>query len=227
MSVPKRLYSPTGKPRDRAVATHSREIRQMETAIRRVLVEQETAIAAVQDGVDGLDGGVPVLDRVGLLDHASSTTRTAVYSFQVPANTLDTGNILRLTLDGEVLQNSGGSREMRIDVSWGGTIIWDGALTSFAASATLKPMKIRVDLAVASASAQYMNGHIDMTDATATTVGYGDLGAGNNLQLNSSIASASLAEDITTPLTLAVFFTFNFSHADFRYTRRAGTLELV
>lgn len=201
----------------------------METATLRTLRQMETSIAAAQAAADAAGGGASpqILDNVGLFDHASSTTRTAVYSFEVPANTLDTGNILRLTLDGEVLQNSGGSRTLTLDVSWGGTIVWESTLASFAASATLKPMKIRVDIAIASASAQYMNGHVDMINATAATTGYGTINAGNNLQINSAIASAALAEDITTAITLAVSVTFNFSHADYRYTRRAGTLELI
>lgn len=113
--VPRRLYSPTGKPRDAAVATHSREIRQMETSILRALQEQADAIQAAQDGVDGLNASAG----------GSGAIEYELVLSDVTAGALSAGTATLVDMDWTVGIGTGDS------LTAGATgLVWDAGTTS-------------------------------------------------------------------------------------------------
>lgn len=122
---------------------------------------------------------VGVLDRqVTQLDHNNSAALTTLYTFSVPANVLDTQKMLRLTLYGDYLNNSGGTSTLRVQCAFGGTTMYDDTCSAQNASATRHPFKFEFLIGNQnSATSQVLGGMLTLGTSVSTTAGLGDLGA--------------------------------------------------
>ncbi len=75
---------------------------------------------------------------------ANDATLTSIYSFTVPGGRMGTDRVLRLRLIGDYFNNTVASRDLRIQVSLGGTVLYDEISASIIAPVT-RPRAVVLD----------------------------------------------------------------------------------
>lgn len=152
-----------------------------------------------------------------------TTTETTVYSFSVPADSLSTNRMLRMTLLGDYLNNSGTIRTVTFRVKYGATtmLTFDGAGGTLAASASRRSVRLMVELSAKNSnSAQIAHGNLHV----GATVGDGADGAKS---YDHVAVHNGVAEDSTGALTFAVTVEHSFAHASASIKVEAVQLELI
>ena len=175
----------------------------------------------------GLKWAAPgdVARTASLLDVVNSVAETSLFSFSVPANALGTNRMLRLTLFGDYLNNSGATRTVTFKAKYGATTLFNDATLALAASASRRPFRFELQLANQGATnAQVLSGLISLGLAGGTTSGLGDLSALPALM--NHIFGASV-EDSTAAKTLDVTATHSAANASISIRRQYACLELV
>jgi hypothetical protein len=95
----------------------------------------------------------PVLDRqVTLQTVVNTTVETTVYTFAVAGGTLGTNKTLHLSLIGDFLNNSGASCTLTVRVKYGGTTIFQAAITNVNTGANRAPLLLDVEITAANAT---------------------------------------------------------------------------
>lgn len=151
-----------------------------------------------------------------------TTTETTVYTFEVPANTLSTNNLLRLRIGFYYLNNSGANKRATVKVKYGATTM----------------VTCQTDLLEDSASARY--GYIDValkgdgaTNAQeAVMIGLGLRSSSGTIDVGDIVThfavsgGGTAAEDSTGALNLVVTVTHDAAHASTTFTTKSATLVL-
>ncbi len=101
------------------------------------LVWQPIASANISLG-GGLDRDTTIADVV------NTTVATSVYSFSVPASTLGTSRMLRLSLIGDYLNNSGAGSTLAVNATYGGVTIFTFTTASIASDANRRALMLDV-----------------------------------------------------------------------------------
>jgi len=163
--------------------------------------------------VDAPVGAITVVNRQGAKAAiANSTSRTTVYSFTVPADTLSTNKMIRMTLFAIYLNSSGSSRNYTLYVKYGGTEIYEDTSPAIGTdadkSAILATLYLMGDGAT---NAQTGGGYWSHQTGTGSiAVGLGQFGS-DGPAMGIGWAEA-LAEDSTGDLTFDIAIAH--SHAD-------------
>lgn len=189
------------------------------------LVYFEFSGQTVAANPSGLDN-VRVLDEVGQLDIVNLATEQTFYSYTIPANLLSTKRAVRLTIAGDYLNNSGGTRTITLRVYYGATKMYDDVTTTIAASATRRPFWWDFILgAEGSAAAQVLGAKTNLGNVGATTAGLGDLSAAPTIAGNVLFGTA--AENSALDQLFSVTVQHSTNHASLSIRRRYAVLELV
>jgi hypothetical protein len=124
-----------------------------------------------------LEDVVCVMDREATtVDIVSSTTETDIFSFTVPANTLDTSRALRLTCQGDYLNNNATTATLTLRVKFNAVVSYQDAVDASAISATRRPWTLSVVMAANNATnAQTFGGVWLLGTAGGATTGLGDM----------------------------------------------------
>lgn len=145
----------------------------------------------------------------------SSVTETTLYTYTVPANTLKTGNILRVNYFMEYLNNSGAPETVTVRFKYGGTTI-----------ATLAPS------ITANATRRYLAGEFWLEADAATNAQRGlawmtaNLLNGSN-SVNQSGDDGTGGEDDTTALAVAITVQHTTNAATISAQMRWAMTELL
>lgn len=169
---------------------------------------------------------VEIIDRNMVeAEIVNTVTETTTYSFSVPANTLGTNKALRVTIQGDYLNNSGAVRTYRLRIKYGATTLLDDTAGNITASASRRPYTLEFILsAVNSTSAQQMNGIHSLSNSTATT---GEGGIGGVFDVASGVFSGTSAEDSTGALTLDVTIEHSLAAATISWRAHQRIIELL
>jgi hypothetical protein len=160
-----------------------------------------------------------VIDKTTILQTVTNTGPTNILSYTVPGGTLGTDGILRLRMQGDVLNSSGANRTITVSVTYGGTTMYsdatgnlsNGSRTGFSIELFLAPIN--------STTEQSLTGVIVFGNTGAVTTGIiGNLDSGtafaqavllgNTASVNSA-ANQSFNVAVTfsgTGVTLRKFF---------------------
>lgn len=154
---------------------------------------------------------------------SNTAAPTSIYSFSVPAGTLGTAKILRLTINGWYSNTSGGASTLAFTVTFGGTTIMSGSLTNFV-TGTTGAFRLIVDInANGATNSQRAVSIVNMVASTiATTVG---VSATAGL-LNTAWHDA-MAEDSTAAKTLSVSVTHGTAASTIIFKAWGRFLELL
>jgi hypothetical protein len=171
----------------------------------------------------GLTTGVVILDRdVTQAEVVSTVTETTVYTYSVPGGTLGTTKMLRLTLQGDVLNNTGVNRTNTVRVKYGGTTLAVFDAVALSTSASRRALYLSTVLAAQNATnaqtsfAWLVQGaDVGVTGAD----GQDTSGTGPTYAMHNAVA-----EDSTTALAFVV--TFELSAADANLSGRCNTAHL-
>jgi hypothetical protein len=170
---------------------------------------------------------VEVLDRsVASQDINTTAVETSIYSFSVPANTLSTNRMLRLSLICDYLNNSGTTKFITLKVKYGATTLYSDTTNTIATDASRHAVYMVILLAANNATNdQVLGGYVNLGDAGGTTSGLGDF-ADDEIMAHTAIGGES-AEDSTLAKTFTVTITHSASDALTSFRRHVAILELV
>jgi hypothetical protein len=167
-----------------------------------------------------------------LISIVSSVAETDIFNFTVPANAMGSNRMLRLTLLGDRLNNSGAAETApTFRVYTGGTVRYQDAGAALASSATRRvasmvlhfAMQNATDTMIMSASAVYSG-----AAAAAATTGIGDFaGAGNTVQSFAIASDGTFTQDTTSNWALRVSWQNGTNAATVEFRRHYAVLELV
>ena len=113
------IYRASFLPRSRKFNHRRRWSLLAATVVAALAFAASSGIAAAQMKTLSKAVGDPAVDVV------SSTTETSVFSFTIPANTIGANGWLRLTLNADIFNNTGGARNFRVRLYFGGTATID------------------------------------------------------------------------------------------------------
>ncbi len=186
---------------------------------------------------DQVDAAVKVLTRQVTLQTVTNTvTETAVFTYAVPGGTLGTNKILRLTLNGDFTNNSGGLITVTIRVKYGATTIFSSAMTNVNTGGNSNPLALFCELGAANATnaqramTQMFFGATNSGGATGTapTIDFVG-GSGGSLSAGAGAVAAatheSVAEDSTSSQNLVV--TFQMGTANASITMHANIVDVT
>lgn len=193
------------------------------------LIRQNSDINSPEFYTEAWTQFVGVLDRsVTQNDVVSTAAETTLYSFSVPGNVLDTQKMLRLTIYGDYLNNSGASRTIIVKVKYGATTLYADTSGSLAANATRHAFRMEFLLGNQNATnAQVLGGNICMSTAGATT-GLGDMAtvAAATTGIDTDVYGSS-AEDSTAAKTLDITVKHSASNGSLSIRRQFAILEVL
>ena len=201
--------------------------------LSRRLDALEAALAELGVDVEALEesSGVIVIDRSDAdVDVSNTVAATTIYTFDVPADTLDTdGQSLRLTLFGDHVHNSAGNLSWLVTVSLDGVTLFSDSTQVYAQNAARRPWSLQVMLTRRSATTVAALGtYINTAVATAPATGLGDIastiGTGGLLRSATTDPTVDWA-DVQT-LLVRITASAGPSASDV-YTRRSATLEAL
>lgn len=162
----------------------------------------------------------------------NTTTETAIFSYTIPANTVDANGGLRLHLDNEWLNNTGAYRGFVIKAKLGGaTVIEFTTGNSWAgpsATRSLVEVDLRLD-ALGATNSQIVTLRWQMQSSVGAfgtlTTGTGRTGTTSPPYL--LVNSGTLSKDMTASQVLEVSITLSTNSTNLEWKSYAGTLELL
>jgi len=161
----------------------------------------------------------PAISGVAAQDRSTSqtsvtntTTETTIYSYTVPGGTLGTSNMLRLTIWGQYLNNTGGARTLTIKVKYGATTVADETRATNADAAN-QDFKLEAFLMAAGATNSQKGGFV--------------IHGANVNQIFSNASYGTAAEDSTASKTLTVTVTHDSASANCTFNKEVAILELL
>lgn len=191
--------------------------------------QTERNIADHNHGADGVLALTATTDAVAVLHRdtagaevVNTAVTTVAYTFSVLGGTLGTDRALRLMIIGDYLNNSGVSRNLKVEANFGATRIFSVELTGIPSAAARRGIAITV--------------LIQARGATNSQVGYGfyqDMGAasaGGLGAINPSYGWGmrnNVAEDTTVAKTLEVTYTHSGADANLSAKVLAARLEVL
>lgn len=162
----------------------------------------------------------------------NDASETTLYTYTIPANTLDTDGELRLKILSEFLNNTGAGRGYTLKFKLGGSTVieYTTGSTAFGSTATRRNFTILVSVSQTGAT----NSQIVTVEhyATSTSGIFGTLTTGAGLTMSNAINaghwnSGALAVDMTSSQTLEVTVTLSTANANLEWKTYAATLELL
>lgn len=154
----------------------------------------------------------------------NTSALSTLYTFAIPANTLSSGDLLRLTLDLDYLNNSGASRTFELKVTLQGTVIFDDTSTNRVANAQRRPWPLQMVFAIRNASPNCrLSGQLYQGATTVPATGYGALVAN---EFNTSFGG-DIDVTLSSSATLLVEFKHSTNNSSLEVRRRGATLELI
>lgn len=171
-----------------------------------------------------------ILREVTLIDLNTSTTETDIFNSTVPANVMESNRMLRLNLDCDVLNNSGGAETARtLRVYVGGTLRFQDTMTLVANGATRQPLNIVVNIGMQNATnTMHMWGVVIMgAGATAPNTGLGDTATDETLVTAAISSNGTFTQDSTATFAVRVTMQHGTNNANVSTRRQYACLEVV
>ncbi len=108
----------------------------------------------------------------------NTITETDLIAYTVLGGLMGTTRKLRVTLIGDLLNNSGATTTLNLKVSHGGTVVWADITGTLGNGSSRRPFYMQFDIAnINSASVQYLAGFVLIGSIGNATTGTGDLAA--------------------------------------------------
>ena len=172
-----------------------------------------------------------------VLNRSTSTTtivndsaEQTLYSQSIAANLLSTNRMLRLTIFGSYLNNSGSNKTAQLKVKFGSTTLFDDVTAGLITGATDRPFFLQCWLANKGATnSQLLVGNFWMGRPAPPTSGIGDLGAQMSTDNQSVVAplGGTATEDTTAAKTLSVTVQHSAAASTVSVSLLSAFLELI
>lgn len=160
-----------------------------------------------------------------LIDIVSSTTETDILQaagYSIPGNTLGPNGRVRVRIDGDYLNNTGGNAGSTPRIYWGGTKIMDIGTILRNSFTPRAPYYMEFEIFNNGlTNQQFMTGRYEYGNGTATTTGIGS----NSLASQSFASSGVLTVDTTSAAILRVTEQLSVSNAAHEMRVRSSVIE--
>jgi len=158
-------------------------------------------------------------------DVTNTALETDVATISIPANTLGTGNIIRITLFGNYEANSG-STTVIVRFKYGSTTLYQDVTGTLGASALKAGWAANLFLAADGGvtNDQDLTGFFTLGPRAAVTTGFGDIGAAAGI---STVIGGDSAEDSTTTLSFTMTVQWATGNSAFHWRLLSGVAEIL
>ena len=158
-------------------------------------------------------------------DIVNTAAETTLYTFTIPAATLGTTGILRVSIKGDYFNNSGSSRTLQLKVKYGSTTLWDETSGVIGVNANRRAFTFDFLLAaINSTSAQLANGIFALSTGGAANTGIGAMAGFSTVDV---AFQGTSAEDSTGALALDVTVTHPVADASLSMRAKIMAIELL
>ena len=155
---------------------------------------------------------------------------TSVYSFTVPGGRMGTDRVLRLRMIGDYFNNSGFARDFRIQISLGGTVLYDETSPSIIAAIS-RPRAAVLDFYLVNrnlATSQIGGGQFTMGAALSATDGISGLADyGTELRIGAELETIVAAVDTTVDQLLDVSIEHPFASLALSFNKRMAFTDIA
>lgn len=192
----------------------------------------DTAFECVSPGTLGGETGSTLNRATTAVNIDNDASETTIYSYTIPANTLDADGELRLKILSEFLNNTGTGRGYTLKFKLGGSTVveYTTGSTAFGSTATRRVFTILVHVSQTGATNSQI---LSVEHYAASTSGiFGTLTTGVGLTMSNAVNvgiwnSGALSVDMTASQTLEVTVTLSAANASLEWKSYAATLELL
>ena len=155
---------------------------------------------------------------------SNTTSETALFTYTIPAGTLDGDHGVRVTIRGERVNVSGGTVIYTIRIKLGSTTIWEDS-EGFINSSAQAPLLIEIELYAKNSDAiQEMDGRVSISQSVSPSTGLGGITSGGAVD---AIIHGESTEDGTTDLDLVVTVEMDTADPAAIVTHRKSLVELL
>lgn len=183
-------------------------------------------LARVDGSAPGSGGSSSeILDAQGA-NEVASTTDFDWYAFTVPAGRIRALGMLRLSLDGYILNNAG-SRAFGLEISIGGVVLYSSSFTSMAGSVNPRAWAIELWMRAPTLATATLRGIHRLSGAATSVVGFPALSTTFANDQEFSSPQVAPVADWTIAQSLRVRITPDLSSPAYAFGRHGATLELL
>ena len=140
---------------------------------------------------------------------ASTSSKTTLYTFSVPAGTLSTNNILFVWIWGSFTNNSGSNSSVTTYLDYGATTLITSAATSnFATAATVYPFDLFASIkgdAATNAQKGYLRGTVGTQDQSGYGTSAEDSTAAKSLTVSWKHSNNNASTSVTSRVSLITY----------------------
>lgn len=167
----------------------------------------------------------PTLDVVGQLAITNVATEQTIYSYSLPGNSL---GVLRLTMAGTYLNDSGAGRTLTIRIKYGSTTLYDDVSTTIGNTAGSRNWVWTIWLGNTTATNANFVASNFQWGAGTTTTGLGDFALPPGALVGyGSALTGTATEDSTGTLTFSATVQHSTNNSSLTITRQFGVLEAL
>ena len=190
----------------------------------------EAVTASNNPGNDSTDiiVNAPVIKNrnFNTVDVTNSVAETVIYSYEVPANLLQTSSGLHVSLAGTYLNNTAANRTMRIRIKLGGVTLYDDTSGNITTSATRRVFNFDINLFnTGSTDNQKLFGRMLVGPVGTPAVGRGDLSSAAAI-INAPIYATGSVGTLSEQ-TLYVTVVHSAAHANLSLTKEIALAEFI
>lgn len=136
----------------------------------------------------------------------SSAAEVTLFTYALPAGLVAAGDVIRVILDGDLLQNTAAAQTITPRFKFGATTVFDGNTPTFTAAATRRKWHAEVEAVIGSTAEQRWKGSFNLSQATS--------GAWTSLERNFSGAGIT-TEDTTAAKNIVFTTQLSANHGSF------------
>ena len=186
-----------------------------------------TAQGAGADPVWAANTTTPSLARdVAEQEVVSSASETTVFTTTVSGGSLSTNKMIRVTLMGDLLNNSGGNRTLRLRLKYGSTTIFDSTAITVGSGATRGGVSLHAELSARGATnEQVCIGRAWVGQGSGVAGSAQTIAAGSGQLFHGQ--HNAIAEDSTGDLALAITAQLSASEATLSFVAQTVQVELI
>lgn len=155
-------------------------------------------------------------------DVNNTTTPTAVYSYTIAGGTLGVNGVVRLSLVGDYLNNTGATRNLTLAVTYGATTIFTGTRSSAASGANRGGQAVDAVILVSAYGTQHSYAIWQHSETADNNAG----GTGDGPTQTLVAAYNDVEEDTTTDTDLVVTVTHSAASANLSFRCHGVRLEV-
>lgn len=191
-----------------------------------------TAVADESSTWSALTGGITVLERsTTTVTIENTASKSTLFTYSIPADTLSTNKMVRVTMMGEFLNAEGTTNEYDLHLDWAGSEVWENTISSIGHDTDHAAWMAQIWVqALGSASSQWVEffwAH-NTPDTGSANTGYSHIShtvAPEAMGVGS--AEGPQSADTTSAQTIAINITLDTADADYWIKKRFHIIELL